>query len=73
MSVRTFLAAPEGFDAEALARATARAIGLHLSEDEVTEIAMNLQLSAGFASLLAEVTEIDAQEPAPVFCAEATP
>ncbi|WP_299790547.1 AtzG-like protein [uncultured Marivita sp.] len=73
MSVRTFLAAPEGFEAEALVRATAPAIGLRLGEDDVAEIAMNLERSAGFAALLADIPQIDLEEPAPVFRAEPAP
>jgi hypothetical protein len=70
MSVRTFLPAPEGLDAEAMVRATAPAIGLRLAETDVAEVATNLARTAGFAALLAEVPGIDAQEPAPVFRAE---
>jgi hypothetical protein len=63
----TFLPPPAGFDAEAYARAAAPGIGLPLPDEAVAEVAANLARTAGFAALLAEVPEIDAAEPAPLF------
>lgn len=65
--MRTFLPPPEEFDAQALARAMAPAIGLLLHDGNLAEIALNLSRTAGFAALLAQVPGIDAVEAAPVF------
>ena len=65
--MRTFLQPPVGFDAPALARATAPGIGLTLAPDDLAKVAANLERTAGFALLLAQVPGIDLVEPAPVF------
>ena len=68
--MRTYLPPPGDFDAEALARATAPAIGLPFRPEDVTEIALNLSRTAGFAALVARVPGLDAVEGAPVFRAD---
>lgn len=65
--MRTFLPPPQDFDAPALARAAAPAIGLTLTPEDLAEVCANLVRTAGFAALLAQVPGIDAVEPAPVF------
>lgn len=65
--MRTFLPPPDEFDAKAYAREAAKAIGLPLPEDALDEVALNLERTAGFAALLAEVPGIDEEEPAPIF------
>ena len=65
--MRTFLPPPPGFDATAYAREAASAIGLPLPEEELGEVALNLERTAGFAALLAEIPGLDDEEPAPVF------
>ena len=65
--MRTFLPPPAEFDAAGYARDAARAIGLPLPEADLPEVALNLERTAGFAQLLADIEGLDAQEPAPVF------
>ena len=62
--VRTFLPAPDGFDAQSYAKAASGAVGLQLPEEDVAEVATNLARTAGFATLLEDADEIP---PAPVF------
>lgn len=63
----TFLPPPHGFDATAYAKEAARAIGLPLPEEDLAEVALNLERTAGFARFLAEIEGLDELEPAPVF------
>lgn len=65
--MRTFLPPLHGFDITAYAREAARAIGLPLPEADLAEVALNLERTAGFAQLLAEIEGLDELEPAPVF------
>ena len=68
--MRTYLPPSPGFDATAYAREAARAIGLPLPEADLAEVALNLERTAGFAALLADIPALDAEEPAPVFRAD---
>ena len=65
--MRTYLPPPPGYDALAHARAVAPSLGLRIPEKDEASVATNLERTAGFAALLAEVPGIDAAEPAPVF------
>ena len=65
--MRTFLPPPPGFDAKAYATEAARAVGLPLPDADLAEVALNLERTAGFAQLLAEIKDLDGIEPAPVF------
>ncbi len=65
--MQTFLPPPDGFDASAYAREAARAVGLPLPEEDLAEVALNLERTAGFAQFLAEQPMLDTVEPAPVF------
>ena len=65
--MRTFLPPPADFDAAAYAKEAARAIDLPLPDADLAEVALNLERTAGFAQLLAEVEGLDDVEPAPVF------
>lgn len=65
--MRTFPPAPPEFDAEAYAKEAARAIGLPIPDEDLAEVVLNLERTAGFAQLLAEIPGLDQVEPAPVF------
>ncbi len=65
--MRTFLPAPSGFDAKAYTQEAASAVGLSIPGAELAEVALNLERTAGFAQLLAELPGLDDEEPAPVF------
>ena len=65
--MRTFPPPPPDFDAAAYAREAARSIGLPLPPSDLAEVTLNLERTACFAQLLAEVPGLDDVEPAPVF------
>ena len=65
--MRTFPPPPPDFDATAYALEAARAVGLPLPRSDIAEVALNLERTAGFAGLLADMPELDDAEPAPVF------
>ncbi len=65
--MRTFPPPPPGFDATAFAKEAAQAIGLPLPAADLAEVALNLERTAGFAQMLAEVPGLDNEEPAPAF------
>ena len=65
--MRTFLTPPPGFDGTAFAKEASRAVGLPIPESDLPEVATNLERTAGFAQLLADLPDLDLVEPAPVF------
>ncbi len=65
--MKTFLPPPPSFDAKAYSKEASAAIGLPIPEADLNEVALNLERTAGFAQLLAEIPDLDTLEPAPVF------